>query len=583
MPEYGEIRVDYITYTTGTSPNEGQGTVTVSGLINNPTFSGNVIVGNDLTVSGTLNANDMTVTGTVVISGTMSGESMTFSTGIFASGAASTPSITFIDDLDTGIYAPAANEVAISTSGTGRVFIDDSGNVGIGTSSPGARLEVSEAGATDGILLKLDNVLNTAGAEAGLSILQNSTDQLQCNLLTERKGLNAGVDFKIELSDSVGTIQEILRISEDGNLGINTNSPQHALDVESPNSNTNETVGAFGNQTIQGGLEIITNGNLDWGFNAKNSRSLVFETNQIERFRVDSNGKVLIGRSTAGAIGGISPLFQVADNSVDAGFSFSRFTTNSNGPAIVLGKAKAATVDTFTAVQNNDELGKILFAGADGTDLNSLGGQIIFSVNGTVASNSIPTRFQLGLTKEGDTSPTNRMRLEADGECKYLVDSGSAFEIRRGGTSATQAAFSLYNNSSGFNGGTLAFTVRGDGDCENTNNQYGAISDAKLKENIADASSQWDDIKAIRVRKYNFKSETGYSTHTQIGVIAQELETISPGLIGETKDRDGEGNDLGTVTKSVSYSVMYMKAVKALQEAMERIEILEQRLSDAGL
>jgi hypothetical protein len=52
MPEYGEIRVDYITYTTGTSPNEGQGTVTVSGLINNPTFSGNVIIANDLTVSG---------------------------------------------------------------------------------------------------------------------------------------------------------------------------------------------------------------------------------------------------------------------------------------------------------------------------------------------------------------------------------------------------------------------------------------------------------------------------------------------------------------------------------------------------
>ena len=41
--------------------------------------------------------------------------------------------------------------------------------------------------------------------------------------------------------------------------------------------------------------------------------------------------------------------------------------------------------------------------------------------------------------------------------------------------------------------------------------------------------------------------------------------------------------DLGTTTKSLNYSVLYMKAVKALQESMERIETLEQRLSDAGI
>jgi hypothetical protein len=47
----------------------------------------------------------------------------------------------------------------------------------------------------------------------------------------------------------------------------------------------------------------------------------------------------------------------------------------------------------------------------------------------------------------------------------------------------------------------------------------------------------------------------------------------------ESPDRDAEGNDLGTVTKSVNYSVLYMKAVKALQEAMERIEQLETELA----
>jgi hypothetical protein len=47
----------------------------------------------------------------------------------------------------------------------------------------------------------------------------------------------------------------------------------------------------------------------------------------------------------------------------------------------------------------------------------------------------------------------------------------------------------------------------------------------------------------------------------------------------ESPDRDEDGNDLGTVTKSVNYSVLYMKAVKALQEAIERIEQLEAKVA----
>ena len=114
------------------------------------------------------------------------------------------------------------------------------------------------------------------------------------------------------------------------------------------------------------------------------------------------------------------------------------------------------------------------------------------------------------------------------------------------------------------------------GNVQNVNNSYTAISDIKLKENIVDANSQWDDLKALRVRNYNLKEG---ETHTQIGLVAQEVEPISPGLVYETPDRDADGNDLGTTTKAVQYSVLYMKAVKALQEAMERIETLEAKVA----
>jgi hypothetical protein len=123
--------------------------------------------------------------------------------------------------------------------------------------------------------------------------------------------------------------------------------------------------------------------------------------------------------------------------------------------------------------------------------------------------------------------------------------------------------------------GTRSFLVTTNGNVTNTNGSYGTISDVKLKENIVNAGSQWNDFKAIQIRNWNFKAETGHETHRQIGPIAQELETVCPGLVFETPDRDEDGNETGEVTKGVNQSVLYMKAVKALQEAMERIETLE--------
>ena len=49
--------------------------------------------------------------------------------------------------------------------------------------------------------------------------------------------------------------------------------------------------------------------------------------------------------------------------------------------------------------------------------------------------------------------------------------------------------------------------IRCDGNLENTNNSYGSISDISLKENVVDANSQWDDIKALKVRNFNLKNQ----------------------------------------------------------------------------
>jgi hypothetical protein len=59
-----------------------------------------------------------------------------------------------------GVYLPEANEVGISTDGSNRLHIDSTGNVGIGTTSPGSALEINAAAATSPFIAKI----NTAEA-----------------------------------------------------------------------------------------------------------------------------------------------------------------------------------------------------------------------------------------------------------------------------------------------------------------------------------------------------------------------------------------------------------------------------------
>jgi hypothetical protein len=149
--------------------------------------------------------------------------------------------------------------------------------------------------------------------------------------------------------------------------------------------------------------------------------------------------------------------------------------------------------------------------------------------------------------------------------------------------------------------------ILADGDIQNHDNSYGAISDERIKQDIRDSNSQWDDIKAVKVRNYKKKDDVrqyGDKAWEQIGVIAQELEDAgmdklikesdptfgdilsdsSFGTLYEDGDTIPEGKKIGDVkevkqkVKGVSYSVLYMKAIKALQEAMAKIETLETKV-----
>jgi hypothetical protein len=253
-------------------------------------------------------------------------------------------------------------------------------------------------------------------------------------------------------------------------------------------------------------------------------------------------------------------------------------------------------------VASGDTLGVLSFQGADGSDFVETASIAAF-VDGTPGANDMPGRLVFSTTADGSATPTERMRITNGGN--VLIGSPTTVDSRLSVLSASAINIACIKNSRNANGDSTLLCQMGDstnntssyfaifqeeavanrcliygnGNIQNVNNSYGSLSDIKLKENIVDTGSQWADLKALQVRKYNFKEETGHQTHTQIGLVAQEVELVSPGLVYESPDRDVDGNDLGTVTKSVNYSVLYIKAVKALQEAMERIETLEAKVA----
>lgn len=90
-------------------------------------------------------------------------------TGVSAvDGSASTPAIQG-NDTNTGVFFPAADTVAVATGGSERVRVDSSGNVGVGTSSPGTKLEINTGSSYSGVRLK-----GTSSASTGFEMTLGS-------------------------------------------------------------------------------------------------------------------------------------------------------------------------------------------------------------------------------------------------------------------------------------------------------------------------------------------------------------------------------------------------------------------------
>ena len=148
-------------------------------------------------------------------------------------------------------------------------------------------------------------------------------------------------------------------------------------------------------------------------------------------FVVDANGRTIVGYTAAVATKtittAVTPPFQVLGNQ-----GLYSWTNNATFPAsIVFNKSKSGTNGTLSAVTSGDNLGLIQFNGADNdaTSTFNVGAYITASVDGAVASNSIPARLNFATTSVAATNATNRLSIGPDGYVGIGATPSSAAQL----------------------------------------------------------------------------------------------------------------------------------------------------------
>ena len=513
-------------------------------------------------------------------------------TMLIEDGSASTPGLAFADDVNTGIFSPAADQIGFATGGAERleigssevVFNDPSNDVDFRVESNGQTHMLFVDGGNDSIGVGISNPgdyhanANAIVSSGGITLANTTMGSIYFADSATGTGEYVG---QLNYEHSNNSMQfgvnngERMRIDSSGRLLVGTSSgsgePIAAFEGRSNDASDSGIVAITRTGTNPSGsigeLRFATGSDFDKYYGmilcqsdgSTSSTSLPgalrfsttasSATSPTERLRITSGGKIQVTGTRGGTL-------QASDND-----SLELYTSATTG------NANTGTGITF---YNNHGNGHVM------------GGTIqVIKNNGTYENSRSDMVF--GTRKHG-ADVAYRAKLTSHGSWETFSDTIN-IDIANSQSSGNNEAYiyARYGSTS-LSAGTLSFRVYTNGNVQNTNNSYGSVSDQNLKENIVDATSQWDDIKALQVRKYNFREATGHQTHTQLGLIAQEVETVSPGLVEVTAVREGEtcedadGNQLESI-KSINYSVLYMKAVKALQEAMDRIETLETKVA----
>ena len=499
----------------------------------------------------------------------------------------------------------------VANSTVERMRIDSSGRLLVGTSTAFGsgvndsnysliQIRGNTAGGGSEGRLTLGNTTASASIVAGNDLgsiwFTDGSGGDYARILAEADGAGGSSDYPGRLvfsttSDGASSPTERLRIDSSGRVGIGTTSPW-APGVLDCFGNAK-----FGASSTNGLYVGITSGiPYIQGYDSTTpfSSVLSFYAGASEAMRIDGSGRLLVGTSVARTIATQSLAIQNEGTSFGTtGFSTCRNSNDIYGPYIHFGKTRGASVGSNTIVASGDDLGGLIFGGADGTDVDSQAAYILCQVDGTPGVNDMPGRLVFSTTADGAASPTERMRINSTGST-VISHANNTYQLYLNNTAASgytdtifRANFAGYapNNTTAkyFSfGDTAAIRAefRSDGGLANYQANNVNLSDINTKKNISPAADTWDCIKGWEIVNYRYKDQPD-DADLSLGVIAQQVAESCPEVITifqeakeATEEKPAQEERLG-----VKEQQMYWMAIKALQEAQLRIETLEAKVA----
>ena len=461
-------------------------------------------------------------------------------------------------------------KVILATGTTDQLTVLSDGKVGIAFDDPQHKLDVNGTGR----FVKTNNsqnlILETTDIDASSGpVLELYRNPGQAGAVSDAlgeirfDGLNAASE-KTQFAEIITSIKDPTNGSEDGRLQIN-------LQIAGANSQVFAADGAIG--------EIVINDS------SKDMNFRVESNNDQSAFFVDgATGSIGISSSNPDTY---KPQTHNADKRT-------LLSESSVGPQVVLWRNDGS-------IAQDDYIGGYLFRTSDASGP-KYGGMIAKGDDGT--GNGILEFYPVNNSYDSSDTVEGLMQLTDTNDLYLRAGKIQVGRSEKNVYTTSEESVTIFHNESdtytqivsrGGTGGDPVFRhqqqgavkseIEENGDFLSATDSYGAVSDGRLKENIVDSGSQWDDIKALQIKKYSF-IDAELDAPNMIGVIAQDL--LAAGMTGLVKQKfktnaddepilDADGNHDYIYT--VKSSVMQMKAIKALQEAMTKIETLEARVT----
>ena len=417
-------------------------------------------------------------------------------------------------------------------------------------------------------------------------------------------------------------------IDSSSRVGIGTTSPQQPLHLHTSSSSaanmvfSNTTTGSGASDGFVVGLDGAERGQI---FNQENT-DLLFGTNNLERMRIDSSGKVGIGTTspnrvfeinnsqpcirltngtngfdigTGGFVDGSNSLIFFDEGvgermRIDSSGNVGIGSTSGLGKLHVKNSASGATSVSGNAnefvIENSGNCGMTIQSSVNGV------GNIYF---GDVANGSVG-RITYDHSNDNfnfNTAGNERVRLDNNGN--FMVGTGSpssstaasgislnadgAMISRRDGVMhyyksiSTGGYYAVQFLSANTSVGNIFFNSGG--------TQFNTSSDYRRKENIVSLTNGLSKLKQLKTYNFNFKDNP---SETVQGFLAHEAQEVIPHVVTGTKDQvatakeveEGVAQNIGDpIYQTIDHSKLVPLLTAALQEAVAKIEVLETKVA----